>query len=320
MKELQIGNVTLKNRYILAPMAGVCDLPFRLLCREMGAGLTCMEMVSAKAIFYDNKKTFGMLHTSCDEHPVSLQFFGNEPELMAQMVKKIEDYPIDIIDINMGCPVLKVVKNKEGSALLKNPVLAGKIIEAMVGATTKPVTVKIRIGFDDSCINAVEIAKIAQESGAAAITVHGRTREQFYEGEARWDVIADVKNTVNIPVIGNGNIFDIEDVMGISKITGCDGFAIGRGARGNPWLFKRLVEYENTGIDPGPPTMEEVAEMMKRHFGLLVKEKGEYIGVREMRKHAAWYLSGRKNASKVRGQLNTVESAEAFYRLIEGLV
>lgn len=310
MKTLKIGDVVLKNRYILAPMAGITDLPFRLLCREFGAGMAVMEMVSAKAITYNNKKTFQMLRTGEDEHPSSLQLFGSEPEVMAEAVRMIEEYPFDLIDINMGCPVPKVVKNGEGSALLKNPKLAGRIIDAMVKASSKPITVKFRIGFDKDNINAVEFAKMAEASGAAALTVHGRTREQYYEGKADWKSIAEVKAAVKIPVIGNGDLFSVSDVRRMEEETGVDGFGIARGAKGNPWIFKNLVENEELKAEPKGPDITEIITIIKRHARALIEEKGDYIGIREMRKHAAWYLAGQKNSSKIRGRLNEIETLE----------
>lgn len=319
MKSLKIGNVILKNRYILAPMAGISDLPFRLLCNEFGAGLTVMEMVSAKAITYNNQKTFQMLRTGENEHPVSLQLFGNEPEIMGDVVSRLEEYPFDIIDINMGCPVPKVVKNGEGSALLKNPKLASEIIKAMVKATKKPITVKMRIGFDSSDINGVEFAKMAEDSGAAAVTVHGRTREQYYEGKADWRVIANIKDALKIPVIGNGDLFSVEDVKRMEEETGVDGFGIARGAKGNPWIFKHLSEYEENGTEPKAPNISEIKDVTMRHARALLEEKGEYIGIREMRKHASWYFAGQKNASKIRGKLNeilTLEDLEELFSLL----
>lgn len=317
MQKLKIGNVELNNPFILAPMAGVCDLPFRLLCKEKGASMVCTEMVSAKAIFYNNKNTEELLTIDPKEGPVSLQLFGSEPDLMADMAKRIEDRGFEILDFNMGCPVPKVVNNGEGSALMKNPVLAGKLIEAMANAISKPVTVKIRAGFDSEHINAVEIARIAQESGAAAVTVHGRTREQYYSGKADRDVIRAVKEAVSIPVIGNGDIDCYESAKHMMEYTGCDGVAIGRGAEGNPWIFEELIagalgqEYEK-------PSSMDVKEMIMRHARMLIDYKGEYIGVREMRKHAAWYTAGFKGASKLRGRLNETDSLESLEEIVMG--
>ena len=310
INKLKIGNVTLYNNLILAPMAGVTDLPFRLLCKEQGAALCCMEMVSAKGIYYNNKNTESLLTVDERERPVSLQLFGSDPEIMAAMAAKIEHRNFDILDINMGCPVPKVVNNGDGSALMKNPKLAGEIIEKMVKAIDKPVTVKIRKGFDDEHVNAVEMAHIAQESGAAAVAVHGRTREQYYSGKADWSIIADVKNAVSIPVIGNGDILDAKDVIAMKEQTNCDGFMIGRGAQGNPWIFHQILHYFETGELIGKPPIEEMIDTMLRHARLQIEFKGDYLGIREMRKHAAWYTAGYKGASKLRGMINDVESYE----------
>ena len=315
IQKLQIGNVTLENNLILAPMAGVTDLPFRLLCKEQGAGLLCMEMVSAKAILYKNKNTEELLTIDPRENPVSLQLFGSDPDIMGEIAKQIEERPFDILDINMGCPVPKVVNNGDGSALMKNPFLAGKIIEKVASAIEKPVTVKIRKGFDDEHVNAVEMAHIAQESGAAAVAVHGRTREQYYSGKADWDIIRQVKEAVSIPVIGNGDILKAEDVIAMKEQTGCDGFMIGRGAQGNPWIFSQILSYFKTGTYPEKPGFQEVTEMLLRHAKMQLAFKGEYTGIREIRKHAAWYTSGYKNSSKLRGRINEVESYEQLEAL-----
>ena len=317
MNKLKIGSVELNNPFILAPMAGVYDLPFRLLCKEKGAAMVCTEMVSAKAIYYNNKNTKELLTIDKNEGPVSLQLFGSEPKLMAEMAKRIEEIPFDILDFNMGCPVPKVVNNGEGSALMKNPVLAGHIIEAMANAISKPVTVKIRAGFDAEHINAVEIAKIAENSGAAAITVHARTREQYYSGKADREIIRLVKEAVTIPVIGNGDIDCYESAKHMLEYTGCDGVAIGRGAEGNPWIFEEL-NAKYAGLDYNKPSLEEVKEMIMRHARMLIDYKGEYIGIREMRKHAAWYTAGFKGASKLRGCLNEVSSIESLEEIIMG--
>ena len=317
MNKLKIGSVELNNPFILAPMAGGCDLPFRLLCKEKGAAMVCTEMVSAKAIYYNNKNTKELLTIDKNEGPVSLQLFGSEPKLMAEMAKRIEEIPFDILDFNMGCPVPKVVNNGEGSALMKNPVLAGHIIEAMANAISKPVTVKIRAGFDAEHINAVEIAKIAENSGAAAITVHARTREQYYSGKADREIIRLVKEAVTIPVIGNGDIDCYESAKHMLEYTGCDGVAIGRGAEGNPWIFEEL-NAKYAGLDYNKPSLEEVKEMIMRHAKMLIDYKGEYIGIREMRKHAAWYTAGFKGASKLRGCLNEASSIESLEEIIMG--
>lgn len=315
MKTLQIGNVTLENNLVLGPMAGVTDLPFRLLCKEQGAGLLCMEMVSAKGIYYNNKNTEQLLAIDEREHPVSLQLFGSDPEIMSEMAKKIEERPFDILDINMGCPVPKVVNNGDGSALMKNPVLAGKIIEKTARAIKKPVTVKIRKGFDDAHINAVEMAKVAEASGAAAIAVHGRTREQYYSGRADWDIIRQVKEAVKIPVIGNGDILTPEDAIRIEEQTGCDGFMIARGAEGNPWIFAQILHYFKTGEHLPKPTAEEMVQMMLRHAKMQLAFKGDYTGIREIRKHAAWYTAGYPNAARLRSAINEVESYEQLEEL-----
>ena len=315
VEKLKIGTVTLDNNLILAPMAGVTDLPFRLLCKEQGAGLLCMEMVSAKAILYKNKNTEELLTIDSRENPVSLQIFGSDPDIMGEIAKQIEERPFDILDINMGCPVPKVVNNGDGSALMKNPVLAGKIIEKVASAIKKPVTVKIRKGFDEEHVNAVEMAHIAQESGAAAVAVHGRTREQYYSGKADWDIIRQVKEAVSIPVIGNGDILTAQDVIAMKEQTGCDGFMIGRGAQGNPWIFSQILQYFETGTFVPKPSFSEVTDMLLRHAKMQLEFKGEYTGIREIRKHAAWYTSGYKNSSKLRGRINEVENYEQLEAL-----
>lgn len=310
IKPLQIGSVTLPNNLILAPMAGVTDLPFRLLCKEQGAGLLCMEMISAKAILYKNKNTEELMSIDSRENPVSLQLFGSDPDIMAGIARQIEDRPFDILDINMGCPVPKIVNNGEGSALMKNPRLAGEIIRKCVDAIKKPVTVKIRKGFDDDHVNAVEMAKIAEDAGAAAVAVHGRTRQQYYSGKADWDIIRQVKEAVSIPVIGNGDLLCAEDVIAMQEQTGCDGFMIARGAQGNPWIFQQILHYFETGEIMPKPSFEEVRDMILRHARMMIDFKGEYIGIREIRKHAAWYTAGYKNSSKLRVAINAVENLE----------
>ena len=317
IKALKIGNVELENSYILAPMAGVTDLPFRLLCREQGAGLLCMEMVSAKAIQYNNKNTKALLEIHPAEPPVSLQLFGSEPDVISEIAKRIEELPFSILDINMGCPVPKIVKNGEGSALMKNPKLVHEIVSKTVKAIQKPVTVKIRKGFDDSCINAVEIAKIIEDAGAKAVAVHARTREQFYSGKADWDIIRRVKEAVSIPVIGNGDVTSGSDAIAMKEQTGCDGVMIGRGAQGNPWIFSELLEYERTGKMPERPSLEELKQMIYRHAKLQLEYKGEYLGIREMRKHVSWYTTGLPNSARLRGAINAVESFEELGELLE---
>ena len=315
-KQLKIGNVLLKNIYILGPMAGVTDLPFRLLCKEQGAGLLCMEMVSAKAILYNNKNTESLLQIHPDETPVSLQLFGSDPKIVSEMAKRIEERPFSILDINMGCPVPKVVRNGEGSALMKNPKLVYELVHAVVEAIEKPVTVKIRKGFDEEHVNAVEIARIAEEAGAAAIAVHGRTREQYYSGSADWEIIRQVKEAVQIPVIGNGDVTSGERAAALREQTGCDGVMIARGAQGNPWIFSDLLEYEETGAFPPRPDVNEIRSTMLRHARLQIEYKGSYIGIREMRKHVAWYTKGVHGAARLREQINKVESYEELEDLL----
>lgn len=308
MKTITIGNITLENPVILAPMAGVTDLAFRLLCKEQGAGLLCMEMISAKAIQFKNKNTYSLMEIRPEEKPVSLQLFGSDPDVISEMAKEIEERPFDILDLNMGCPVPKVVNNGEGSALMKQPKLAGEIISKTVKAIQKPVTVKIRKGFNDQNINAVEMAKIAQESGAAAVTIHGRTREQYYSGTADWDIIRQVKEAVTIPVIGNGDVTDGPSAVALMEQTGCDGVMVGRAARGNPWIFQQILHYMLTGKEDGRPGLEEVKKMILRHARLQLEYKGEYTGIREMRKHVAWYTSGYPHSAELRRKINQVET------------
>ncbi len=308
MKTLKIGNVTLENNVILAPMAGVTDLPFRLLCKKQGAGMVCMEMVSAKAILYKNRNTEELMQILPGERPVSLQLFGSDPEIMGEIAAQIQERPFDVLDINMGCPVPKIVNNKEGSALMKDPKLAEEIIRHVVEASGKPVTVKIRKGFDEEHVNAVELAKRAEEAGAAAVAVHGRTREQFYTGKADWEIIAKVKEAVDIPVIGNGDADGPESAERMLRQTGCDGVMVGRAARGNPWIFREITSYLETGKIPEKPGAKEKRECILEHAALMLECKGEYTAVREMRKHVSWYTAGCPHSAKLRGRINTVES------------
>lgn len=319
LKPLKIGKVTLPNNLILAPMAGVTDLPFRLLCSRQGVGLCCMEMVSAKAILYKNKNTESLLEIHRDEGPVSLQLFGSDPKILSEMAKKIEERPFSVLDINMGCPVPKVVNNGEGSALMKNPKLVEEIVSSVVKAVQKPVTVKIRKGFDEEHVNAVEIAKIAEAAGAAAVAVHGRTREQYYAGEADWEIIAKVKETLTIPVIGNGDVTDGQSAERLLTQTGCDGVMIGRAARGNPWIFSQVAAYlEDETVLP-KPDIEEVKKTILEHARLQLETKGEYTGIREMRKHVSWYTTGYPNSARLRQVVNLTESFEELCALVENL-
>lgn len=309
-----------KDKIILAPMAGVCDQPFRLLCKEQGCDILYSEMVSAKAIYYNNKNTKPLLAMDEKEKPFGLQLFGSDPHIMAEMAKKIEDNGYSFIDINMGCPVPKVVNNNEGSALMKDPVLVGRIVEAVSSAIKLPLTIKIRSGFDEQHINAPEIAYIAQESGAAAVAVHGRTRMQYYQGHANWDVIARVKQKVSIPVIGNGDITSAQDVLDMKKQTGCDSFMIGRGAKGNPWIFSEIKHFLLHGTVPKRPDVHEIKDMILRQARDMTRFKGEYTGIHEMRKHVAWYTAGLYDSARVRSMVNEVDSYTELYDLLSSWV
>lgn len=317
MNRLKIGNVTLDNPIILAPMAGVTDLPFRLLCRELGAGLVCMEMVSAKAIYYHNQNTEELMEIHPQEMPASLQLFGSDPVILGEMARRIEERPFAILDFNMGCPVPKVVNNGEGSALMKDPALVEKILTSLVKAVKKPVTVKIRKGFRDDLVNAVEIAKIAEACGVAAVAVHGRTREQYYSGKADWDIIRRVKEAVKIPVIGNGDVDSPQAAGKLLEETGCDGIMIGRAAQGNPWIFREVKAYLEQGILLPPPDNEEKKKLVLRHAALQLEYKGEYTGVREMRKHLSWYTTGLPNSARFRQAINTMEHMEQLTAAVE---
>ena len=315
---MKIGNLNLDNRVFLSPMAGVTDLPFRLICKEQDCGMLYTEMVNAKALCYDDKNTKKMLKIEDEEHPVAIQIFGSDPEYMGGAARVLNSYPNEILDINMGCPAPKVVKNGDGSALLKNPELAAKVLRAVVDNSEKPVTLKIRKGWDDTCINAVEIAKIAEDCGISAIAIHGRTREQYYSGKADWDIIRQVKENVSIPVIGNGDVFEVQDAINMLNQTNCDAIMIGRGAQGNPWIFKRINHYMQTGEILPEPTLEEKIETAKKHLALAVEEHGEYVAVREMRKHIAWYLKGLRNSARVRDEINKIERYEEVVNKLEG--
>ena len=276
----------------------------------------CMEMISAKALQYKNKNTKALLAIHPEEYPVSLQLFGSDPDIVSEMAKGIEELPFQILDINMGCPVPKVVKNGEGSALMKNPKLVYQIVSKTVKAIRKPVTVKIRKGFDDMHVNAAEIAKIVEEAGGAAVAVHGRTREQYYSGKADWEVIRQVKEAVSIPVIGNGDVVSGETALAMMKQTGCDGVMIGRAAQGNPWIFRELAEYGKTGVHPEMPAKEMRKNAMLRHARLQIEFKGKYLGIREMRKHVAWYTKGMEGSAKLREAINRVESYDELEELL----
>lgn len=307
---MKFRDFEVENEVFLAPMAGVTDLPFRLICKELGCGLLYTEMINAKALCYDDKNTKKMLNILDEEHPVAVQIFGSEPEFMGKAAQILNDYPNEILDINMGCPAPKVVKNGDGSALMRNPKLAGQVLDQVVKNSKKPVTLKIRKGWDDNSVNALEIAKIAEDCGICAITIHGRTREQYYSGQADWDIIGEVKSKISIPVIGNGDVTSVEDAIRIKDHTGCDAIMIGRGGQGNPWIFKRIDHYMKTGQLLDPPSKDEKIDIAIKHMDLAIKEHGEYVAVREMRKHIGWYLKGMKHSARFRDQINHMVTAK----------
>ncbi|MBR5315765.1 MAG: tRNA dihydrouridine synthase DusB [Firmicutes bacterium] len=318
-RDLRIGNVQLENPFLLAPLAGITDAPTRKICREMGAALVYSEMVSGKGLYYKDKKTDQLLHIDEDEKPVAFQVFGSEPDILAYTARELDSRDNAILDINMGCPVPKIVKNGEGSALLKRVDLVYDLICAMVKNTSKPVTAKIRIGFDEKSLNAVEVAKAIEAGGASAVAVHGRTREQYYSGHADWSHIADVKQAVNIPVIGNGDVVDGPSAMRMFEETDCDFIMVGRGALGNPWIFREMNAAWRGEELPPKPTTEDKKEMMKRHFCDMIALKGEYVAVREMRKHVGWYLKGVHGSAAFRGKVNQIDDVQELIAAIEQL-
>ena len=315
---MKFKDFEVENEVFLAPMAGVTDLPFRLICKEHGCGLLYTEMINAKALCYDDEKTKKMLNILEEEMPVAIQIFGSEPEYMGKASEILNKYPNAILDINMGCPAPKVVKNGDGSALMRNPELAKRVISSVVEASQKPVTLKMRKGWDDENLNAMQIAKIGQECGISALTIHGRTREQYYSGKADWEIIKELKSELSIPVIGNGDVTSIEDAIKMKEDTKCDAIMIGRGAQGNPWIFERISHYLKTGEILPVPSKEEKLDVAIKHMGLSVKEHSEFVAVREMRKHIGWYLKGMKNSARFRDEINKMENVdEVIAKLLE---
>ena len=308
---MNIGNVSLDNRVFLSPMAGVTDLPFRLICKQKGCGMLYTEMINAKALCYNDENTKKMTKIEDEEHPIAIQIFGSEPEYMGRAAEILNSHPNEILDINMGCQAPKVIKKGDGSALMKNPKLAEEVMRAVVENSTKPVTLKIRKGWDDNSVNAVEIAKIAEQAGISAVAIHGRTREQYYSGKADWDIIKEIKESISIPVIGNGDVFEIDDAINMLEKTNCDAIMIGRGAQGNPWIFKRINHYMQTGEILPNPTAEEKINTAIEHMKLAVAEHGEYVAVREMRKHIGWYIKGLKNSARFRDEINKLTDCES---------
>ena len=315
----KIGNITFDNPFFLAPLAGVTDEAMRLICKDFGASMMYTEMISAKGLYYGDRKSRNMINLSKEQRPIGIQLFGSDPKIMSEAIKIVMEYNPDLIDINMGCPVPKITRNGEGSALLKNVNLIYDIIEESVRTSNVPITAKIRMGYDEADINAVSVAKAIEAGGAKAVAVHGRTKEQYYSGIANWEVIKEVKDSVNIPVIGNGDIFSKEDGMNMLNKTGCDFVMVARGALGNPWIFRELIMAYNGDINIPMPTIEEKKEIMIKHLDLTVKFKGEKIAVREMRKHVAWYTKGLPNSSTFRNNINKIESADMLKEAIKGI-
>lgn len=313
---MHIGNIKTENNVFLAPMAGVTDLTYRLICKGFGCGLIYTEMVSAKGMFYKSENTKALMKIDPMERPAAIQLFGSDPKIMAYAAAKAEEAGADLIDINMGCPTPKIVNNGDGSALMKNPQLAGEIINAAVKQVKIPVTVKIRKGWDENTVNAVEIARIAEQQGASAVAVHGRTREQFYTGKADWNIIKEVKEALSIPVIGNGDIYSPQDAKRMMAETSCNAVLIGRGAQGNPWIFERTIKYLENGILPDEPTPRERVEMLMTHMRMLIMQKGEYIGIKEMRKHASWYLKSLPGACNIKNQIFTMTKKQEIDELL----
>ena len=316
---MRIGNVDLSSDVLLGPMAGVTDLAFRKICMDFDCGLMVTEMVSSKAMHYNDKKTAKLLELDPGEI-TAIQIFGSEPEIMSEAAETLNSNSNVILDINMGCPAPKIVKNGDGSALMKTPKLAGQIIRAVVDRSIKPVTVKIRKGWDNTMVNAVEVAQIAEANGASAVVVHGRTRDQFYAGQADYQIIKAVKDALSIPVIGNGDIFSIEDAIRMKDVTNCDGMMVARGAQGNPWLIKEVAEYLRTGIKIEKPTFEEKIDVALKHFELLLAIKGDHIGLLEMRKHASWYIKGIPGASKIKTEINRTKEVDEVKYLLKSLL
>lgn len=318
---MKIGNVNIKNKIFLAPMAGVTDSAFRLICKQQGCGLVYSEMVSSKGMMYESKNTKKLLEIDDEEEKVALQLFGSNPQVLAETAARLDsEDKIAIFDINMGCPAPKITKNGDGSALMLNPKLIGQIVSAVSKATKKPVTIKIRKGYDDNNLNAFEIAKIAESSGAAAIAIHGRTREQFYSGNADWDIIKKIKQHLSIPVIGNGDIDSPQKAKEIFEYTGCDAIMIGRAAQGNPWIFKRVIHYLNTGEILSEPTFKERIEMALFHLKKMVELKGEIVGVREMRKHLGWYIKGLPKSAEMRVIINKISEYNEMKNILENII